>query len=131
MYLMRLQELGSDKVTVVTAKGKIETIIQLLGNLAIHVVGYTEYEEDQQGIMIINPKPRPRRETMSQFSLVINQNQEYKDIQQFDEIAEVVSFANNCTYGNRFEIHKPERTEDYLRGEKRDNGHIDWVRTKY
>jgi len=42
-YLMRVQELGSDKVDVVEASGNISHIIKELGKLDIHVVTYVEH----------------------------------------------------------------------------------------
>ena len=43
-YLMRVQELGSDKVNVVEASGNISHIIKELGKLEIHVLSYVEHD---------------------------------------------------------------------------------------
>lgn len=51
MYLMRLQQLDSDKITIVTAKGKIETIIRELGLLKIHVIQYLKFEEHDEVVL--------------------------------------------------------------------------------
>jgi len=49
----------------------------------------------------------------------------------FDEIAECTTFAKNAKYGDIFEIHKDKLGEDFLRGIRKPNGYIDWVRIKY
>jgi len=56
---------------------------------------------------------------------------EHLDTQSFDEISECTAFANNADYGDIFEIHKDKPSQDFLRGSKKPNGHIDWVRTPY
>lgn len=53
------------------------------------------------------------------------------DTQSFLEISECTAFAKNTEYGDIFEIHKDKSSEDFLRGIKKPNGHIDWVRTPY
>lgn len=53
------------------------------------------------------------------------------DTQSFDEISECTAFANNAEHGDIFEIHKDKFSEDFLRGIKKANGYIDWVRVKY
>jgi len=70
---------------------------------------------------------------MSNFVLVIFNGKEYVDQEIFNnEIAECILFAKNCQYGTVFEIYKDNRhTTDYLHGEKKDNGHIDWVRKRF
>ena len=68
---------------------------------------------------------------MSNFTVVVHRDSEYIDSQQFSEIAECTSFARNCDYGNMFDIHKGKVSDDFLRGEKKPNGYIDWVRTPY
>lgn len=70
---------------------------------------------------------------MSNFTVVINKDREYVDMQGFDEISQCTSFVNNCDYGNRFEIHKEtcKNNLDYIVGSKKSNGHIDWERKKY
>jgi hypothetical protein len=45
MYLMRIQELDSNKVTVVKAEGKLSTIISQLALLNIHVIGYCRFDD--------------------------------------------------------------------------------------
>ena len=51
MYLMRIQEIGSDKVTVVTAEGKLTTIIKELGLLKIHVIQYLKFEKHDKVVL--------------------------------------------------------------------------------
>jgi len=46
-YLMRVQELGSNKVNVVEASGNISQIIKELGKLEIHVVSYVEHDPNE------------------------------------------------------------------------------------
>ena len=58
MYIMRIQEIGSDKVTVVTAEGKLTTIIKELGLLKIHVIQYLKFEKHDK---VVLTKPSPRR----------------------------------------------------------------------
>ena len=68
---------------------------------------------------------------MSNFTVVVHRDREYIDSHQFSEIAECTLFARNCDYCNMFDIHKEKVSDDFLRGEKKSNGYIDWVRTPY
>ena len=54
MYLMRIQELDSNVVSVVEANGNISTIISQLGLLKIHVINYVEMDKGDK-IKLINP----------------------------------------------------------------------------
>ena len=54
MYLMRIQELDSNKVSVVTAEGKLATIIKELGLLKIHVIQYLKVEKHDK-VVVTNP----------------------------------------------------------------------------
>ena len=49
----------------------------------------------------------------------------------FDEISECTAFAKNAKHGDIFEIHKDKLSDDYLRGIRKPNGYIDWVRKLY
>ena len=52
-YLMRVQAIDSDKVHVVEAKGKISTIVKTLGLVNMHVVNYTEIDNDAEPILLV------------------------------------------------------------------------------
>ena len=51
MYLMRIQELDSNKVSVVEAEGNIFTIISQLALLKIHVVNYVSMDKGDKIVL--------------------------------------------------------------------------------
>jgi hypothetical protein len=52
MYLMRIQELGSNTITVVEAEGTITAIIQQLALLNIHVINYVSMDKGDEIVVI-------------------------------------------------------------------------------
>jgi len=52
-YQMRVQEIGTNKVNVVEATGKISTIQTLLGNMGLIVINY--WEACPEGVKIVKP----------------------------------------------------------------------------
>jgi len=68
---------------------------------------------------------------MSKFHMAVQDIAgQHLDSQCFDEISECTAFAKNAEHGDIFEIHK-NSSPDFLRGIRKPNGYIDWVRTPY
>lgn len=69
---------------------------------------------------------------MSNFHVAVQDvGGQHLDSQSFDTIVECTAFAKHAKHGDIFEIHKDKSSHDFIRGIRKPNGHIDWMRANY
>lgn len=62
-----------------------------------------------------------------EFLITCNNGRKHLETQVRKDVREAVKFCNDYKAGDNFEIHALEK-DDYIKGTRVPNGHIDWVK---